>query len=192
MDCFTYELIADGTMAENRKVNIRSADMSPEMQDSAAQIAVLAVSKFEVEKDMAAFVKKEFDRRYEATWHCIVGKHFGSYVTHEKDAFIYLYATESKISTRKITMGEDKLVIKYVDMPIDMQKNVFEITQKALERCALEKDIAGFIKKAFDDKYGKNWQCITGKHFGSFVTHEKDRFIYFYIGNIAFLLFKTA
>ncbi|KAL7065609.1 hypothetical protein AAHC03_025442 [Spirometra sp. Aus1] len=89
-------------------------------------------------------------------------------------------------------MAEVKLVIKAVEMPNDMQNEVFEVTQTALQRCSLEKDIAGYIKKAFDSKYGKNWQCITGKHFGSFVTHEKDRFIYFYIGNSAFLLFKTA
>nr|VZI24858.1 unnamed protein product [Spirometra erinaceieuropaei] len=78
-------------MAENRKVTIRSFDMSPEVKDDAVRLALLAVSKYEIEKDMAAFVKKEFDRRHGETWHCIVGKHFGSYVTHEKDAFIYLY-----------------------------------------------------------------------------------------------------
>ncbi|VDN09724.1 unnamed protein product [Dibothriocephalus latus] len=64
-------------MAENVKVDIRSADMSPEMRDSAARIAVTATFEFKVEKDMAGFVKKEFDRKYGQTWHCIVGKDFG-------------------------------------------------------------------------------------------------------------------
>ncbi|VDN14926.1 unnamed protein product [Dibothriocephalus latus] len=89
-------------------------------------------------------------------------------------------------------MGERTLVIKSVDMPREMQENVFVITQQADETNTLEKDIAGQIKKKFDEIYGKNWQCITGKHFGSYVTHEKGHFIYFYIGDTAYLLFKTA
>ena len=40
---------------------------------------------------IAAYIKKEFDRKYMPTWHCIVGRNFGSYVTHESKAFIYAY-----------------------------------------------------------------------------------------------------
>ena len=36
-----------------------------------------ALEKFNVEKDMAAFIKKEFDKKYSPTWHCIVGRNFG-------------------------------------------------------------------------------------------------------------------
>lgn len=43
-------------------------------------------------KDMAGFIKKEFDRKYKPTWHCIVGRHFGSFVTYEKNCFIYFYS----------------------------------------------------------------------------------------------------
>ncbi len=50
-----------------------------------------AIEKFNVEKDIAAFVKKEFDRKHGQTWHCIVGRNFGSYVTHESGNFIYFY-----------------------------------------------------------------------------------------------------
>lgn len=28
-------------------------------------------------------IKREFDKKYGPTWHCIVGRNFGSYVTHE-------------------------------------------------------------------------------------------------------------
>ncbi|KAK1328707.1 hypothetical protein QTO34_012282 [Cnephaeus nilssonii] len=34
---------------------------------------------------------KEFDKKYNPTWHCIVGRNFGSYVTHETKHFIYFY-----------------------------------------------------------------------------------------------------
>ena len=50
-----------------------------------------AIEKFNVEKDIAAYVKKEFDRKHGQTWHCIVGRNFGSYVTHESGNFIYFY-----------------------------------------------------------------------------------------------------
>ena len=36
-----------------------------------------ALEKYNVEKDIAAFIKKEFDKKYNPTWHCIVGRNFG-------------------------------------------------------------------------------------------------------------------
>lgn len=38
-----------------------------------------ALEKYNVEKDIAAFIKKEFDKKYNPTWHCIVGRNFGKY-----------------------------------------------------------------------------------------------------------------
>ncbi|CAH8829524.1 unnamed protein product [Trichobilharzia szidati] len=74
-----------------RKAVIKNADMHEDMQESAVHTAVAALDKYEIEKDIAAYVKKEFDRKYNPNWHCIVGKHFGSYVTHETQHFIYFY-----------------------------------------------------------------------------------------------------
>jgi len=56
----------------------------------------------------------------------------------------------------------------------------------------LLKDIAAFIKKEFDKKYNPTWHCIVGRNFGSYVTHETKNFIYFYMGQIAILLFKSG
>jgi len=39
-----------------------------------------ALEKYNVEKDIAAFIKKEFDKKYNPTWHCIVGRNFGEHV----------------------------------------------------------------------------------------------------------------
>ncbi|OMP82526.1 Dynein light chain, cytoplasmic [Diplodia seriata] len=41
--------------------------------------------------DIAQYIKKEFDDKRGATWHCIVGRNFGSFVTHETKHFIYFY-----------------------------------------------------------------------------------------------------
>lgn len=63
---------------------IKNADMAEDMQQEAVECAVRAFEKYTVEKDIAAFMKKEFDKKYGSTWHCIVGRNFGSYVTHGK------------------------------------------------------------------------------------------------------------
>nr|XP_033478684.1 dynein light chain 2, cytoplasmic-like [Epinephelus lanceolatus] len=75
----------------DRKAVIKNADMSEEMQQDAVDCAMQAMDKYNTEKDIAAFVKKEFDKKYNPTWHCIVGRNFGSYVTHETKYFIYFY-----------------------------------------------------------------------------------------------------
>jgi dynein light chain LC8-type len=75
----------------DKKAVIKNADMSGQMQDEAIKTAVTALEKFNIEKDIAAYIKKEFDKKYSPTWHCIVGRNFGSYVTHETKHFIYFY-----------------------------------------------------------------------------------------------------
>ena len=53
-------------------------------------------------------------------------------------------------------------------------------------------DIAAYIKKEFDKKYNPTWHAIVGRNFGSYVTHETKHFIYFYLGQVAILLFKSG
>ncbi|CCO14355.1 Dynein light chain 1, cytoplasmic [Bathycoccus prasinos] len=76
--------------------------------------------------------------------------------------------------------GQMKPSIKSADM------------KEALERYEIEKDIAAYIKKEFDKKYQPTWHCVVGRNFGSYVTHETGHFIYFYIGHIAILLFRSG
>ena len=75
----------------DRKAVIKNADMAEDMQQDAIDCATQALEKYNIEKDIAAFIKKEFDKKYNPTWHCIVGRNFGSYVTHETKHFIYFY-----------------------------------------------------------------------------------------------------
>ena len=62
----------------DRKAVIKNADMSEDMQQDAIDCATQALEKYNIEKDIAAFIKKEFDKKYNPTWHCIVGRNFGS------------------------------------------------------------------------------------------------------------------
>ena len=64
------------------KAIIKNVDMSEEMQQEAVDVASVSLEKYNIEKDIAAQIKKEFDRRHGPTWHVVVGKNFGSYVTH--------------------------------------------------------------------------------------------------------------
>ena len=72
-------------------VVVKASDMSEELQSDAIQLGKDAVARFTVEKDIAAYIKKEFDKRHTPTWHCIVGHSFGSYVTHESGRFLFYY-----------------------------------------------------------------------------------------------------
>ncbi|KAG8510297.1 Dynein light chain 1, cytoplasmic [Galemys pyrenaicus] len=90
------------------------------------------------------------------------------------------------------TMGDLKAVIKTVDMSEEMQQDSVECATQALEKYSVEKDIAAYIKKEFDKKYNPTWHCIVGRKFGSYVTHETKHFIYFYLGQMAILLFKSG
>ncbi|TPP43539.1 Dynein light chain type 1 family protein [Leishmania donovani] len=82
--------------------------------------------------------------------------------------------------------------VKNADMPEDMQADAIEVTLQAMEKFNIEKDIAAYIKKEFDKKYQPTWHCIVGRNFGSFVTHDTHCFLYFYLGQVAVLLFKCG
>jgi len=92
--------------------------------------------------------------------------------------------------------------------------NLLCASWQALEKYNIEKDIASYIKKEFDKKFGPTWHCIVGRNFGacacvvraqlspnnarwrtlpgSFVTHETKHFLYMYLGQVAVLLFKSG
>jgi len=76
---------------ERLESQIKSADMTDEMQQEVIEVAQDAMAKFTIEKDIAQHIKKTFDDRKGPTWHCIVGRNFGSFVTHETKHFIYFY-----------------------------------------------------------------------------------------------------
>ncbi|RXK38454.1 hypothetical protein M231_04219 [Tremella mesenterica] len=67
-------LTEKGDLGQGMKAIVKSVDMSEEMQQKAVEMASMAGEKYNVEKDMAMYIKKEFDRIYGTTWHCVVGK----------------------------------------------------------------------------------------------------------------------
>lgn len=82
--------------------------------------------------------------------------------------------------------------IKIVDMPKDMENFAIICAQEGIEKYNTEKDIASHIKKEFDRKFTPTWHCFVGRNFGSFVTHETHHYIYFYLGQIGVMVFKSG
>uniref|UniRef100_W5MFS0 Dynein light chain n=1 Tax=Lepisosteus oculatus TaxID=7918 RepID=W5MFS0_LEPOC len=103
-------------------------------------------------------------------------------------ALFYFFAP----SLCRDAMSDRKAVIKNADMSEDMQQDAVDCATQAMEKYNIEKDIAAYIKKEFDKKYNPTWHCIVGRNFGSYVTHETKHFIYFYLGQVAILLFKSG
>lgn len=54
-----------------------SATLLPATPPAHTHARTQALEKYNIEKDIAAYIKKEFDKKYNPTWHCIVGRNFG-------------------------------------------------------------------------------------------------------------------
>ncbi|KAK8586592.1 hypothetical protein V6N13_010180 [Hibiscus sabdariffa] len=84
-------------IAIDLNVRLRSADMPVTMQERAIRRAraVLDANPDNTKRpspnptQVAMCLKKEFDALYGPAWHCIVGKSFGSFVTHAGGGFVY-------------------------------------------------------------------------------------------------------
>jgi dynein light chain LC8-type len=63
---------------------------------------------------------------------------------------------------------------------------------EALKFCQTEKEMASYVKKEFDRLLTPTWHVFVGRNFGSYVTHETENYIYFYIGQMGFLIFKSG
>lgn len=98
-----------------------------------------ALDQFNIEKDIAAFIKKEFDKKYNPTW-CVMR-----------------CVRASPMCLRGT--GRFPPPSRFTDPCISIHTNR---------------------------------HCIVGRNFGSYVTHETKHFIYFYLGQVAILLFKSG
>jgi len=63
-------------------------------------------------------------------------------------------------------------------------------TQEKSERPVYHKDIAQLIKAQLDSTKGGTWNVVVGISYGSFVTHETKTMLHFFIGNVAFLIWR--
>ena len=85
-----------------------------------------------------------------------------------------------------------EFAIESIDMSEELKEEIIDLARKALSTKELteEKDYAKFIKEELEKVHTGSWQVIVGKSFGSSVKHDRGYFIYFYIDNLAFLVFR--
>ncbi|GMH77761.1 hypothetical protein TL16_g07519 [Triparma laevis f. inornata] len=70
-------------------------DMPDDMLKDAVQTTIGALQECEnFDKDgneVVAQLKKYMDQKWTPNWHVVIGKNFGSFVTHETRCFLYFY-----------------------------------------------------------------------------------------------------
>jgi hypothetical protein len=71
---------------------VKSTDLSARNEQEIVELVRMAFGKYQIgnQRELAGFLKQGADKRFSACWHCIVGRQFSSYVTHEMNGFIYL------------------------------------------------------------------------------------------------------
>lgn len=56
------------------------------------------------------------------------------------------------------------------------------------------KEMCNFMKERLEEKYRDRdicWHVIIGRNFGSFLTYQEKYYVYFYIGQLGFMIFAT-
>lgn len=81
--------------------SLKMVDMPDELVDSLKEVVLEAFSSEENEREIAHKIKKHFDDTYGPIWHCVVGKSFGAFGTHETKHFVYLYYGQTAIQLWK-------------------------------------------------------------------------------------------
>ncbi|OZC08169.1 dynein light chain type 1 [Onchocerca flexuosa] len=81
----------------SNKMEVKETDMESEMIEKSLAIAQEAQKHYTLDKDIAFYIKEEFERRFGPTWHCVVGKSFSSSFSYEVQNFILLRFNQSSI-----------------------------------------------------------------------------------------------
>eukprot|EP00440_Ansanella_granifera_P040551 gb/GFBE01043979.1/.p1 GENE.gb/GFBE01043979.1/~~gb/GFBE01043979.1/.p1 ORF type:complete len:109 (+),score=41.35 gb/GFBE01043979.1/:1-327(+) len=81
------------------------------------------------------------------------------------------------------------------DMPDDMLEDAVKVSLSSLEEFGRQEregtKIAQKIKQHFDENHKPYWHVTVGKNFGCHSVHEKQRFVYFYVDQFAFMIYKA-
>eukprot|EP01012_Entosiphon_sulcatum_P019389 TRINITY_DN2424_c0_g1_i1.p2 TRINITY_DN2424_c0_g1~~TRINITY_DN2424_c0_g1_i1.p2 ORF type:complete len:105 (-),score=26.68 TRINITY_DN2424_c0_g1_i1:19-333(-) len=71
---------------------IKLSDMPDEMRTEAKETVVTAIEKFPDNYEAASkFVKETMDKKFGASWHCVMGEGFGFEITYELKHLMYMF-----------------------------------------------------------------------------------------------------
>ena len=71
------------------KVNLLKSDITDDIKDKAFEMGFDALNKFTAEKEMADYIKNEFDNLFEPDWQVVVGKDFSVAFSFEIENFVF-------------------------------------------------------------------------------------------------------
>ncbi|KAK0403644.1 hypothetical protein QR680_017048 [Steinernema hermaphroditum] len=75
---------------EEPRVRIKVSDMDVGKSQFAQKLAIdFLRERGKDEKELAKYLKQQFDQKFGTKWHCVVGASFGSHVTHHSDDFLF-------------------------------------------------------------------------------------------------------
>eukprot|EP00634_Sargassococcus_sp_CCMP2135_P005023 CAMPEP_0198647454 /NCGR_PEP_ID=MMETSP1467-20131203/2730_1 /TAXON_ID=1462469 /ORGANISM="unid. sp., Strain CCMP2135" /LENGTH=113 /DNA_ID=CAMNT_0044383081 /DNA_START=57 /DNA_END=398 /DNA_ORIENTATION=+ len=89
---------------------------------------------------------------------------------------------EKKQITRKVNLVR-------VEIPEEMKADAITCADSAMDKHAIEKDVATDLKKFFDQKYGGTWHCVVGANYGTSITHQTKYLMFFQLDQAHILLF---
>ncbi|KIH69449.1 dynein light chain type 1 [Ancylostoma duodenale] len=98
----------------DEKLEVKESDMEEAEQSVVIAVVREAQRLYNVDKDVAAFIKEELDKQLGATWHIICGKCFGSRVSYEMGHFLLLKCnkTVKLVHLRKHTFQVNVMIFK--------------------------------------------------------------------------------
>ena len=73
-----------------------------------------------------------------------------------------------------------------------VKEQVIDFARTAFEQSSVATAIAKYVKTQLDKEFEPTWHVIVGRDFAMAVSHVSEGLMYFYVGNIAFLVFKHA
>ena len=124
---------------------------------------------------MAAYIKKEFDSKHGPTWHCIVGRNFGA-------------PARCLLLLRAASCWADPTCLGSTQQHTLRRTNCHNAA--AVRKRAPR--LAGFPARVRRSPSHLIRPPCCPPAAGSYVTHETKHFIYFYLGPVAVLLFKSG
>lgn len=84
-------------------------------------------------------------------------------------------------------------IIKSSDLSESLQKEFVAVIERQYAENIKPQEYASNIKAELDElANGGPWNVIVGKSFAASLSHEKNGFLYVYMGGLAVLCFKTV
>ena len=103
----------------------------------------------------------------------------------------YIDEIENEYSFIKREKGNN-IDVNNNDMNDDMIQYAIKIAKEAYYYNKNDDGIAQYIKKEFDSKYNKYWECIVGLSYSFAISHNRKEYIYFKLGEYDVILFRVT